>query len=95
MNSQTLAHRALMLNLLYLCHQALSCYLPSHLHESLAFVKEYAQEMDEAVMQKHIHLYVNHYSLSLGEKGKAAIQQMCDFMEKNKLIKPSNTALFV
>ena len=63
--------------------------------DSLAFVKEYAQEMDEVVMQKHIHLYVNHYSLSLGEKGKAAIQQMCDFMVKNKLINPSNTALFL
>ena len=57
--------------------------------ESLVFVKEHAQEMDEAVMQKHINLYVNHYSLSLGE-GKAAIQHMCDFMVKNKLIKPSN-----
>ena len=63
--------------------------------DSLAFVKEYAQEMDEVVMQKHIHLYVNHYSLSLGEKGKAAIQHMCDFMVKNKLIKPSNIPLFV
>lgn len=63
--------------------------------ESLDFVKEYAQEMDEVVMQKHIHLYVNHYSLSLGEKGKAAIQHMCDFMVKNKLIKPSNIPLFV
>ena len=63
--------------------------------ESLDFVKEYAQEMDEKVMQKHIHLYVNYYSLSLGEKGKAAIQHMCDFMFKNKLIKPSNIALFV
>ena len=63
--------------------------------ESLDFVKEYAQEMDETVMQKHIHLYVNHYSLSLGVKGKAAIQHMFDFMVKNKLIKPSNLALFV
>jgi len=63
--------------------------------ESLDFVKEYAQEMDEKVMQKHIHLYVNHYSLSLGEKGKAAIQHMCDFMFKNKLIKQSKIALFL
>ena len=63
--------------------------------ESLAFVKEYAQEIDEAIIQKHIHLYVNHYSLSLGEKGKAAIQQMCDFMVKNKLIKPLHIPLFV
>ena len=51
--------------------------------------------MDEAVMRKHIHLYVNHYSLSLGEKARAAIQHMCDFMVKNKLIKPPNLALFL
>jgi 1,4-dihydroxy-6-naphthoate synthase len=63
--------------------------------ESLSFVKEYAQEMDEGVMQKHISLYVNDYSLSLGKKGKAAIKYMCDFLENKKLIKTSNKALFV
>jgi len=63
--------------------------------ESLPFVKEYAQEMDEEVMQKHIRLYVNHYSLSLGEKGKAAIRHMYDFLVEKRLIKRSNKALFV
>ena len=44
--------------------------------ESLAFVKRNAQEMDTEVMQKHINLYVNDYSISLGQKGKAAIEYM-------------------
>ncbi len=37
------------------------------------FVKNHAQEMSEEVMRKHINLYVNDYSLSLGETGKKAV----------------------
>ncbi len=40
---------------------------------SLGFIKQYAQEMNPEVMRKHIALYVNEYSLDLGEKGKSAI----------------------
>jgi 1,4-dihydroxy-6-naphthoate synthase len=61
----------------------------------LSFVKQHAQEMDAEVMQKHINLYVNDYSLSLGEKGKAAIQYMHDFSVEKKLITLNNKDLFV
>ncbi|MBI1286711.1 MAG: 1,4-dihydroxy-6-naphthoate synthase [Flavobacteriales bacterium] len=47
-----------------------------HPDASKDYVKCYAQEMDEAVMRSHINLYVNQYSLDLGEKGKAAIRKM-------------------
>ncbi|MCB0756418.1 MAG: hypothetical protein KDB98_12535, partial [Flavobacteriales bacterium] len=40
------------------------------------YVTCHAQEMDESVMRSHINLYVNDYSLDLGEKGKAAISKM-------------------
>jgi 1,4-dihydroxy-6-naphthoate synthase len=63
--------------------------------ESLGFVKQHAQEMDAEVMQKHINLYVNDYSLSLGEKGKAAIQYMYAFSVEKKLINSSEKDLFV
>ncbi len=43
---------------------------------SKEYVTCYAQEMDETVMRSHIDLYVNQYSLDLGEKGKAAIAKM-------------------
>ncbi|MFT4204771.1 MAG: 1,4-dihydroxy-6-naphthoate synthase [Chitinophagaceae bacterium] len=42
------------------------------------FVKIHAQEMEEAVMRQHIDLYVNRFSLSLGEKGRKAIHQVLD-----------------
>ena len=63
--------------------------------ESFAFVKRNAQEMDTEVMQKHINLYVNDYSISLGEKGKAAIEYMYEFSVKCDLIDSTNKDLFV
>jgi 1,4-dihydroxy-6-naphthoate synthase len=38
-----------------------------------SYVKSNAQAMDEAVMRKHIELYVNDFSLDLGAEGKKAI----------------------
>jgi 1,4-dihydroxy-6-naphthoate synthase len=40
------------------------------------YVKQHAQEMSEAVMRQHIDLYVNNYSLQLGDDGKKAVEQM-------------------
>lgn len=40
------------------------------------FVTLHAQEMEPGVMQKHIDLYVNEYSLSLGDEGKAAVHYL-------------------
>jgi 1,4-dihydroxy-6-naphthoate synthase len=42
------------------------------------YVKQHSQEMDEQVMRQHIDLYVNNYSLSLGEEGKKAVQTLLD-----------------
>jgi len=40
-----------------------------------------AQEMSYEVMQQHIQLYVNQYSLDLGEKGIAAVENMFDALK--------------
>lgn len=40
------------------------------------FVRENAQEMDEEVMKKHIGLYVNDFTVDLGEEGKKAVQKL-------------------
>jgi 1,4-dihydroxy-6-naphthoate synthase len=46
-----------------------------HQKQSLSnFIKQHAQEMDESVMRQHIDLYVNEYSVNMGEKGKQAIR---------------------
>ena len=38
------------------------------------FIRKHSQEMSTEVMYKHIALYVNHYSLDLGEEGKNAVR---------------------
>jgi len=40
---------------------------------SADFVKCHAQEMDKKVVDAHIALYVNDYSISLGKKGRKAV----------------------
>jgi 1,4-dihydroxy-6-naphthoate synthase len=38
------------------------------------YVKQHSQTMSEEVMRKHIELYVNNYSINLGEDGQQAIR---------------------
>jgi 1,4-dihydroxy-6-naphthoate synthase len=40
------------------------------------YIKEHSQEMSEDVMRQHIELYVNNFSLNLGEEGKNAIKAL-------------------
>jgi 5,8-dihydroxy-2-naphthoate synthase len=42
------------------------------------YVKRHAQEMDEAVMRQHVDLYVNDFSVSLGERGRLAVGTLLD-----------------
>lgn len=49
-------------------------YAFDHFEEVMPFVREHAQSLSDEVMRAHIHLYVNKYSLALGEEGKEAVQ---------------------
>ncbi len=53
---------------------------------SKAFIKAHSQEMSDEVIQKHIELYVNNYSIDLGKKGKEAIELMFEKAIAAKLI---------
>lgn len=44
--------------------------------QTMSYVSAHAQEMQPEVMMAHIKLYVNEYSIDLGERGKAAIERM-------------------
>jgi 1,4-dihydroxy-6-naphthoate synthase len=61
----------------------------------MPFVKQHAQSMDEAVMKKHIDLYVNKYSIDLGEIGKKAVILLFDKAVETKVISSYPTDLFV
>ncbi|MEO7445921.1 MAG: 1,4-dihydroxy-6-naphthoate synthase [Ferruginibacter sp.] len=47
------------------------------------YVRVHAREMSEGVMRKHIDLYVNDFSLSLGEEGRAAIRKLMSVQPGN------------
>lgn len=53
-------------------------YAFSNYPEIPDYVKEHSQEMDTNVMKQHIDLYVNEYSLDLGNTGKAAINKLLE-----------------
>lgn len=50
------------------------------------FVRCNAQEMEVEVMMKHIHLYVNKYTLDLGPDGKKAIARLFELAHETGMI---------
>lgn len=61
----------------------------------MPFVKQHAQEMNEEVMKKHIALYVNDFSIDLGNIGKKAIQLLFNKAIENKLIPNIASSIYV
>jgi 1,4-dihydroxy-6-naphthoate synthase len=48
----------------------------SNPQEGMEYIRAHAQEMNGAVLQSHIGLYVNDYSLDIGEEGRAAVEEL-------------------
>jgi 1,4-dihydroxy-6-naphthoate synthase len=46
------------------------------------YVKQHSQEMDIAVMQQHIDLYVNNFSLGLGDDGQKAVIKLLEVYQQ-------------
>lgn len=70
-------------------------YAFAHPEEAIGYVQQHAQEMDHTVMWQHIKLYVNDFTISLGEKGKAAVEKFLDFAMEQQLMKEIKWPLFV
>jgi 1,4-dihydroxy-6-naphthoate synthase len=51
-------------------------------HTISEFVRAHAQSMKPEVMQQHIDLYVNDYTLSLGSDGKKAIRMLFEVYQR-------------
>jgi 1,4-dihydroxy-6-naphthoate synthase len=65
-----------------LIHQSLQVAFKNY--PSLSnYVKEHSQSMSEDVMRKHIELYVNNFSLSLGEEGHAAVKVLREVYQQS------------
>jgi len=57
-----------------------------HKGELNDFIRCHASEMDEVVMQKHIDLYVNEFSVCLGIPGRKAVNQMFEYAVASGII---------
>jgi 1,4-dihydroxy-6-naphthoate synthase len=62
---------------------------------SMAYIRSNAQEMDENVMKEHIKLYVNEFSVDLGEEGKKAISVFYNLAAEKNIIKPYENPIFI
>ena len=58
-----------------------------HYKELTNYVKSHSQEMSEAVLRKHIDLYVNNYTLNINADGKAAVLVLLNINQKNNKLK--------
>lgn len=66
----------------------------AHPMEGREFVKGHAQEMDNRVIDQHINLYVNEYSLNLGLRGRSAISFLINEGVKAGLMRPPLSPMF-
>jgi 1,4-dihydroxy-6-naphthoate synthase len=70
-------------------------YAFEHPTSGIEFIRKHAQEMSEEVMYKHIDLYVNKYSINLGQEGKKAVQVMFEKALSLNLIPSTKKSLFL
>ncbi len=92
-----LARRSLGAPLIGAIEQAVgdsAAYARRHSEETRAYIRQHAQELDDEVIDRHIALYVNEFSLDLGSEGEAAVRELLARAEERKLIPPHAGPLF-
>ena len=70
-------------------------YAMAHPAASRAYVATHAREMSADIQQRHIATYVNAYSRSLGDAGRAAVSAMFELAHERGLTGPAAHDLFV
>jgi len=70
-------------------------YAYQHTDEIMPYIRQYAQAMEDKVMQSHIDLYVNQYSIDLGPKGRDAVKKMFTLALEKHIIPPYNNNFFI
>jgi len=59
------------------------------------YIRNHSQEMSEDVMRKHIELYVNDYSIELGNVGKDAVKKMIEVYNNTNGLNISTENIFI
>ncbi len=69
-------------------------YANAHKGEISDFTRCHASEMEVGVMQQHIALYVNEFSVNLGDTGKESVSRMFDYALEAGIIKQVPALIF-
>lgn len=70
-------------------------YAYAHPEAARAYIRQHALEMSDAVMQAHIDLYVNEFSLDVGNEGERAVRELHRRAAEVGAARPSGQPLFV
>jgi 1,4-dihydroxy-6-naphthoate synthase len=70
-------------------------YAFSNRSEPEAYIRKHAQELDVTVMRQHIDLYVNDFSLDLGEEGERAIAELFRRAGQRGILGETASPLFI
>lgn len=63
--------------------------------EPMGYIKNHSQELSEHVINQHIDLYVNDYSIDIGTEGKKAVKELISRAEDSGIIPKINRSLFM
>ena len=69
-------------------------YARRHPQETDAYIKAHAQELTDSVICRHIDLYVNDFSIDIGDQGEAAIRALFDIARDKGILPKSDQPLF-
>lgn len=62
---------------------------------SKKFIKEHARELSDEVIKSHIDLYVNDFSVDLGNEGTTAVETLLTTAEQLRIIPQSGKSLWI
>jgi 1,4-dihydroxy-6-naphthoate synthase len=75
-------------------HDSLA-YAHVHPGEARSYIRQHAQELEDEVIDNHIELYVNDFSLNLGSEGEQAVSELLGRAEARGLIPACSLPLFL
>ncbi|HXX53010.1 MAG TPA: 1,4-dihydroxy-6-naphthoate synthase [Thermodesulfovibrionales bacterium] len=68
-------------------------YAFAHRDNTKEYIKVHSQELADSVIEQHINLYVNNYSLDLGDDGLRAVGELLKRAEQGRILRGSNNAV--
>jgi 1,4-dihydroxy-6-naphthoate synthase len=62
-------------------------FASEHRNQTLPTMRAFAQEFDDNVLFKHVDLYVNNWTMDLGETGRLAIHKLYELARRAGIVK--------